>query len=925
MKRMMLLCLCLLLVCVGARAEGAQTTENYAAYLARYGTLLSAMDAVSVSKKAAVGESLELTLTTEKDIFVYPVFTYRMLDATVLDNSYQLTLDGAYPYAECTALALDNWWATPETFSVDRYGNEVSPMPEKVYDWATQGLTGKEALYDDGMGLYLSKGEHTLRLTCREGPFEISNVSFVMPSEVKADVTGVTLSGSGQITLQAERAALRSSPNIRSAAIFNTSLTPYETSGKRINYIEDTSWKYAGDKLVYHFSADSAGYYGLSLRCRQDEKTDFPVWRTVLIDGEIPGAAFKQFAIPQMSDFGNYIVKNAAGETAVVYLMAGAHTLTLEATSEPLREEIDTLTRIADEMSAFSLSVSKITGGNSDAYRDFDLSAYGLDAAASLKKWRDEMQTCYDRLVKFGSVQEPGELSSLAVAISLMDVLLKAPDDLPKNQSLFAQGSSSARFYVIDQADSLRLSPLGLDSVSFFQDPASLPAGMNFFTSVASSASRFAASFATQAYEAGGESDGQTLQVWLNRPRQILEILQQMIDSDYTKKTGVKIDLSIMPDSSKLILANASGTAPDVAVGISSGSVFDLAVRGVLTDMRRFDSFKEVASRFSPGLLIPGAYGDGCYALPETFNFYVLFYRKDIVESLGLTLPDTMEDVRNLIPTLQRYGMNYNNYVANSIGYKSFAVTLPYIVQKGGRLFETGNLKTLLTSDEALSGIRELTDDFIVYSMDYEVDSFYQSFRDGTLPIGTGNMSTYLLLLNAAPEIADQWGIALFPGVRDENGVVQRWTCNAAESSVIFSSSKLQQEAMDFLDWYMSDDVQTEFGYRLQATMGNEYLWNSANLNAFKASSWPSDDKEIILEQLGWTWEPTRVLGGYMVERELSNAVNAIVLNKENLRTAMDEAVKRIDREVARKMEAYGLTEDDFVMIDVDTIRRWLE
>jgi len=908
----------LLLVAAGAMAE-----QNYEDYYAEYAHLSEVEGNIGIGQTVAAGQSLEISVTMERDAFVYPQFTYRLLDDTILDFGYVLAVDGVIPYTECNSLMLDSWWAASRDFPLDRYGNEVAPLPDKVRDAFSQGLAGKEAIYAQDMGLFLTAGEHTLRLTATQGTAELISLSFVIPAQTP-QTQPHELTGENIITLQGEQADRRNSANIRVGALYNTQLEPYSSDGKRINYIEDGSWKYAGDKLVYTFQVEQEGYYGLSLRCRQSGKTDFPVWRTALIDGAVPSSAFENFAIDSALNFENYIVRDEQGNPATVYLTAGEHTLTLNVTVTPIWEEINTLNRISEEMSALGLEVSKITGGNTDTYRDFDLSAYGLDVETALMGWKNELEASEARLNAIAGVKESGEISYLRLAIELLDSLMEKPNDLPKRLAIFSQGSSSARFYVISTSDSLRLSPLGLDSVSLFQDEKDLPTGMNGLESVMATINRFGASFSAQSYEATG-SDGETLQVWLNRPRQILEILQQMVDAQFTPATGIKVDLSIMPDASKLVLANASGTSPDVAIGIASGSVVDMAVRGMLVDMRRFDTFKEVGRRFTPGLMIPGAYQDGCYALPETFHFYVLFYRTDIMESLGLEVPNTMEEVREMLPTLQRFGMNYNSFVANSAGYKGFAITLPYIVQNGGKLFESGSMKTLLGSDEALDGIRQLTNDFIMYSMDFEVSSFYQSFRDGVLPIGTSTMGTYMQLLNAAPEIAGKWDIALFPGIEDENGEIQRWTCNAGESSIIFKSSQMQDEAWKFLDWYMSDEVQTEFGYRLTAIMGNEYLWNSANLNAFMASSWPEEDKAVIAEQLKWTYEPSRILGAYMVERELSNAINAIVQDHENLRSAMDEAIKRIDREVQRKMDAYGLKEEDFIMIDVETIEGWLK
>ena len=140
----------------------------------------------------------------------------------------------------------------------------------------------------------------------------------------------------------------------------------------------------------------------------------------------------------------------------------------------------------------------------------------------------------------------------------------------------------------------------------------------------------------------------------------------------------------------------------------------------------------------------------------------------------------------------------------------------------------------------------------------------------------------------------------------------------------------MQEEAWQFLTWWMSEDTQTEFAYTLQSTLGNEYLWNSANTAAFERSPWPTAHKKVLSEQMQWIYEAPRVPGSYMVERELSNAVNAVALEGQNLRAALDEAIKRINREVERKLEEFGRIKNGaltapFTVADIETVRGWLE
>jgi len=929
------LILCLLLLPAALTFALADDAADYASYEAANAGKNAAAQSIllfsSEGEPMDEGARLTFSLTVPETVFGYPVFTYRMTGSNILDNAYTLLLDGQTPYDECASLTLDSRWMLRGEFQKDRYGNEVVSMPVKDDGVLSCRMMGKAGLYSHGMGLLLTAGAHEITLICREGPFELHSVSLEPAVRPASERVEGALTGSAVITLQAENVPWRNNPNIRPAADYDIRLTPHSDREKVINYIEDVSYRYAADELVYAFEAEKAGYYALSLRMRQSELANFPVFRTFYVDGVIPSAAFENAAFQYCLNFENQTVRDESGQPALVYLSEGPHTLAIQTSLDPVREAVQKLTVVSDEMAALALDITKITGGNTDFFRDFSLEEFDFHVADDLARWTEALNEARDFLRGVaGSEGRVGALSSLDLAIGMLEQLAEKPNDLPKKLGQFSQGSSSVRAFVVSMAEALQTSAMGLDSIHFYTDASLLPETPDALERLGSSARRFGASFGEQGYAAGGEAEEGTLQVWVNRPRQYLEILQRMADTSFTPETGVPVDFSIMPDESKLVLANASGGAPDVALGVSSGRTYDLAVRGALKNLREYDDFPAVGRWFPAGLLIPGVCDDGVYALPETFNFYVLFYRKDILDNIGVAVPDSYEDVLAMLPTLHRFGLNYNNFVANVIGYKSFSITTPFIFQCGGRLYENGNIRILLDEPEAIEGLQLLTDSFVIYDMDYEVNSFYQSFRDGTLPIGTSNYGMYNLLMNAAPELSDRWGIALYPGVTDENGEVQRWTSGAEQSCFIFSSSDMPEESWRFLTWWMGEETQTEFAYTLQSTLGNEYLWNSANVSAFRRSPWPAEHKAVLAEQMQWIYEAPRVPGSYMVEREISNAINAVALEGENLRAALDEAIKRIDREVERKLEEFGRLKDGeltqpFLAPDIDMIKEWLQ
>ena len=222
----------------------------------------------------------------------------------------------------------------------------------------------------------------------------------------------------------------------------------------------------------------------------------------------------------------------------------------------------------------------------------------------------------------------------MSVAATQLRSLAKEPNKLPYRIAELSTSVSSVTQFLANLLDGLNKNKLYIDRIYLYQEEAKLPKDTGFFKSIQMNVKRFFNSFTEQAYSVDS-TDNTHLQVWVNRSRQYLEIMQKMIDEQFTKETGIQVDLSLMPDQNKLVLANASGDAPDIATGINYSIPFELGIRGAIKDLTEFDDFTEVASRYAEGLLVPSTIEDGIYSLPETRNFWVMYYRKDILDKLG--------------------------------------------------------------------------------------------------------------------------------------------------------------------------------------------------------------------------------------------------------------------------------------------------
>ncbi len=938
-RTMALLAVLVLSLCWTLPAAGAEesvrmgrTEPLYSSLKQEYPLPVYAGEAIRTETDltAMAGETVQAEVNAPEDGQYEIWLTYRNVTQSTLPTELILRIDGGLPFYELRRIKLNSLWVTAsDEIPVDRYGNEIAPAPVAADAEQEAGLTDSTARIDVPFLFELKAGKHTLSFEVQDSGAHLSAVTLKAPEEPAA-YAGEKAQGAGVIIIEGEDIFSRSKSSIRGAGEFNALLTPYSTDHRVINHLDGASFDTAGDTVTYKFTAEKEGWYQLDFHYRQSVKADFPVFLDILLDGELPSQAARQVPMDYSTSFTDKVIR-AGEENQTYFLSQGEHTLSLRLNAALLTPVYEMIDRVLSEINSLSLEITRLSGGAADQYRSYNVRQYIPDIEDRLNGWGDDCAQAVEYIKQFSANGSGSAFSSLTLCADQLHRLALKPEDLPRRLSELSTGSNSASRMLAQQLQDMANNDLAIDQIIFFQEGASLPGRPGFGEQAGKTVERFVTSFSSQDY-AAGSGDKTHLQVWMGRSRQYVELVQNLIDVEFTPNTGIQVDISLMPDANKLVLANAAGTAPDVVLSLQYVVPSYLNIRGALYDLTQFEDFGQVAQRFSPGLFIPYTLGDGVYAMPETVNFWVQFYRKDILDALQIDVPDSMEEVKLILPELQRRNMNFYFPTAGMVGMKVFPGTLPLILQCGGSIYDTTIGDTTLDSDASLKGFREMTELFTVYNMPTDVPSpgFYQQFRDGTLPIGIADLATYNLLLNAAPELDSLWDISLFPGLTQEDGTVARWTTGGAETMAILSQTKMPDKAWEFLKWWSSEDVQSRFGSLLQSTYGSEYIWPTANSAAFATLPLKSAHKKVIMEQMKWMTEAPWVLGTYMLERELSNAFISVVVDGVDARRALDTAVKRINRETYRKLEEFGYYKNgemlkDFPTPTVDVVQKYID
>ena len=875
------------------------------------------------------GDTVELAVSVDKAGLYAVRFDYLSYDNSVLPVEFSMEVDGQFPFYECRNVELRSTWLPKAEPSYDRYNDEVVTVPDKAIQWESDYFRDSSFRHSEPLLIQLDAGQHTLRFDVKSGSFLFGSLTLTAPEKVPEYSGSQTASGKELITIEGEDYFSVNESSVHAVAEFDPRVEPYKVSDSELNTIDSDSFDTAGQSITYKFDVNTAGYYYIAMNYRQSDKNDFPVFVDLRIDGEIPNTAFEAYKMEYTSNYRIATLTDTDGGNLSVYLEPGEHTISCTITLAPICYVLEAVEEIMAGVNDLALEITKVAGTNSDRYRDLKLSRYIPGLEDMLKGYADQLIELENSARHFnGKDKNVAVMSSMLIAANQLTSLAENPDEIPYRIGELSSSVNSVNQYLANTIDSLLENGLAIDRIWLYQEEAALPKAPGFFQTIWMYIQRFFASFFDQSYSASN-IDPEHLQVWVNRSSQYVQIMQKMIDEYFTPKTGIDVDISIMPDQYKLVLANSSGNAPDVATGINYTIPYELAIRGALVDMAQYSDFRETASVYEPGFFLTGTIGESVYSMPETMNFWVLVYRTDVLEKLGLEVPDTMQDVIDMLPELQMRGLNFYYPTAGMRAMRNFHGTTPLIVQNGGALYSgTAQEGTTLSSEASVKGFTTLTDLFTVYDLPVDIDNFYQHFRNGDIPIGICDYGTYNLISNAAPELAGSWDISIVPGTQQEDGSIDRSTCGCAESTVIFKSDE-DREAMawEFIKWWSSTEVQAEFGQTIQITYGDEYMWTTANVEAFAQLPIDSAHKRVILEFAANVVDVARVPGTYMLEREMSNAFNSIVVNGDSAQARIDEAVKVIDREIIRKLEEFGYIDSegntikDYVIPSIDSIK----
>lgn len=872
----------------------------------------------NVIKWESASGSISYEVDVPADSFYSVKFSYYPIAGSGNKINIGLQVDDGFPYTDLTSFSLNRTYNSSEGIKQDTAGNDYNTTQVELFDWNEKFAVSDSGVSDQPFLIYLTKGTHSLVVYSFNEPFVLGDITLCNPTKSMSYKEYVTKYGQikdgewGQ-KFEAEDTYKKSEQNmVASTDRTSTKNSPFNYTKTVLNVIGGSTWSYAGQWLEWEVEVPEDGYYEIFLRFKQSYKSGLQSHRRLLVDGEVPFEEADLIAFDFSNGWQGKSLSNDKGETLYVYLTAGEkHTIRLENVVGSLSDSIANINSIVVELNNIYRQCLMITGTDPDIYRDYYLHQEIPELLPTLEKNAKALTKEYENIKEIiGSDRDVSDI--INVLVYNIEDMVEFPSTIPSRLDTFSGNIGSLSSWALE----LKEQPLLLDYLYVCQPNADKPAiNDNFFGSIWREVKSFFYSFVTD-YSNFADNDtyDDVITVWVNSGRDQANVINAMINDLFTPQYNIGVDLKIT--NASVIQAYLSGRAPDISLMIGRGQPVNLALRGALYDISKLDGFEDIKSRFQESAFVPYTLNGAVYAVPDTQNFYMMFYRKDIFEELELTAPNTWEEFWKVMKVIQsnnmEVGLPYtavdaSGSVDNGMGSRNIFSAI--LLQNGGRFYNDDLSATDLGTQEALEAFQIWTDIYTKKDSQVTYD-FYNRFRAGNMPLGLAMYTEYNRLSAAAPEIAGLWEMIPIPGTLKEDGTISRAQGGSGSASVMLRAAEDHgnvESAWTFLKWWCSAEAQTRYALDVESVLGVVGRVATANRDAFKNLSWNGKEYKNLMTAWDAIKEIPEAPGGYYLTRDLDNAFRDVVYNDRNARESLLSWKLSVDAEIQRKREEFGL------------------
>jgi raffinose/stachyose/melibiose transport system substrate-binding protein len=331
----------------------------------------------------------------------------------------------------------------------------------------------------------------------------------------------------------------------------------------------------------------------------------------------------------------------------------------------------------------------------------------------------------------------------------------------------------------------------------------------------------------------------------------------------------IHVTMSYVDDTTyhtKLPILLRSDTPPDVFFSWEGGYAKDIIDAGFAEPLDRYFDRYGWADRLNPGALSLSIYDGTKYLVPYYMSSAAVWYRPDILAKYNLDTPTTWDELLSVCQTLKDNGVscwmlaNKENWVAQ------FDWCGIFVNKYGVNVYNDLINRKLPWTDprvvDALQTLKDFVDAGYVYPNPNSI-----GLLDGNIPFAQGDAAfwyqgSWMPQVFGMSEAPFEFAYLQFPTFPPQTPTMEVF---AEETLMIGSASTHKDEAAEFVDWVISDEIQT-----LRTTYGYFPSVQGIDLSAMNPP---------ILQELGKTMSEAGPYTYMHLDHALSQAVATEMLD----------------------------------------------
>lgn len=545
----------------------------------------------------------------------------------------KLKINGVVPFEGADSFTFSRIWKDdPESykdgnFKVDTNGNDLKPQQIEEYMF-------RQSFFKDDMGyvtepymFYFEAGENTISLSSIKEPVLIDQLELLSVEKVKTyneylsdlekEHPNIPQITNKNVHIHAEKAYTKSSPTLYPITDRSSSNTePFDLKLTKKNIIGGDQWKVLGDWISWNFTVEESGYYNISMRARQNLIRGMFSSRIgyISVDGGPNQVLFDELNSLKFefsSDWQNVTLGNEDGAYKFYFEKGKTYTFTLEVTLGDYATYIERIQSTIDELSRTYRTIVAYTTTSPDKNRDYELTTKFPNLVKELTGYYDELKEISTKIAEIsgGKSDKTGVIDAM---VQQLETFIKKPRTITQKLSSFSNNISSLGTLLTQ----LRELPLAIDYFEIHTPDYKLPkANEGFFKKMWNGICSFFLSFfidystiseVIDNYDIPKAQEGvsDSIEVWMTLGRDQANVIRNLIDTDFTKNTGIKVNLKLT-GADVLLKATLAGIGPDVALNVDSSLPVNYALRNAVYDLTNFDDFWD-----SVYAIPDGAYSD---------------------------------------------------------------------------------------------------------------------------------------------------------------------------------------------------------------------------------------------------------------------------------------------------------------------------